>query len=311
MTDARVKTLSLDDYKNPALRKFFIDELHSSLREFGFVGIRNHGIDETLLSDSYELNRALFQLSDAQKQSYSQAELGHRGYTAFGQERAKDNPQPDLKEFWHIGPELNDESAYFMRYPPNVWPHELAQFKAVMLSLYNQLNDVASLVLEAIGLALKIPPTYFADLIHDGNSVLRLIHYPPVAGMNTAQQMRAAPHADINLMTLLVGASDSGLELLDQDGQWLAINSEPGEIIIDTGDMMALITNSRLPATVHRVVNPDSESKARYSMPFFVHPHSDAELQCLAQFRKPDEEYQSISAGDFLQQRLRENGLVK
>ena len=179
-----------------------------------------------------------------------------------------------------------------------------------MLALYEQLNKVASTILCAIGKALDIPSDYFASLTHDGNSVLRLIHYPPVQGMDTDRQMRAAPHADINLMTLLVGASDSGLELLDKKGQWLAVPSAPGEIVVDTGDMMALITGGVLPATVHRVVNPDSEAKARYSVPFFVHPHSDAELKCLPQFRKPSQDYRSITAGEFLQQRLRENGLA-
>lgn len=306
---ASVKTLSLEDYQRLDSRQQFVDNLLSSLAEFGFVGLRDHGISESLLDRCYGLNRELFELPLTNKLAYTQKQLGHRGYTAFGKEHAKDNPQPDLKEFWHIGPQLNSLSPYVDRYPPNVWPDELDDFKETMLELYSQLNRIALQILEAIGIALSLPANYFESLIQDGNSVLRLIHYPPVLGMNTQQQMRAAAHADINLMTLLVGASGSGLQLLDKNSQWLDVVSKPGEIIIDTGDMMALITGGVLPSTHHRVINPESDSKARYSMPFFVHPHGDAELSCFSTLRKDGQRYTSITASEFLQQRLTENGL--
>jgi isopenicillin N synthase-like dioxygenase len=306
-----VKTLSLSHYNAPQTRDDFVRALIGSLKEYGFVVIKDHGIDGTLLSKSQELNKQLFALPTGTKLNYTHPQLGLRGYTAFAKEHAKDNPEPDLKEFWHIGPELGKNSAYYDQYPSNLWPVEITAFKPTMLQLYRQLSSAAGVLLEAIGQGLGLSSNYFPELINDANSVLRLIHYPPVSGMNTQDQMRAAPHADINLMTLLVGASDSGLELLDKNKQWLAVDSNEGEIIVDTGDMMALITGNTLPSTVHRVINPISESKARYSMPFFVHPHANAELNCLPQFRSDKQRsYASISAEEFLQQRLRENGLA-
>ena len=311
-TPTAVKTLSLHDYQNPLNQKRFVSELIASLKAFGFVVIKDHDINQSLLKQSYELNQQLFELSLPSKLAYAKADAGQRGYTAFGKERAKDNPQPDLKEFWHVGPELNTNSHYFSQYPPNIWPSELSDFKSVMLQLYTELSATAAVLLEAIGVGFNIPDNYFPNLIEDGNSVLRLIHYPPIQGMNTAQQMRAAPHADINLMTLLVGASDSGLQLQDRHGDWLDVGANTGEIIVDTGDMMALISGGVLPATVHRVVNPDNKATARYSMPFFLHPHSNAELAYLPEFRSQDKAaiQSSITAGEFLQQRLRENGLA-
>jgi isopenicillin N synthase-like dioxygenase len=306
-----VKTLSLSDYHDSQTRDDFVHALINSLKTFGFVVIKDHCIDDTLLSTSNELNQQLFALPTDKKLDYTHTQLGLRGYTAFAKEHAKDNPEPDLKEFWHIGPEINKSSPYYGQYPNNLWPQEIAGFEPAMLQLYRQLSATASILLEAVGQGLGLSSDYFPQLVKDGNSVLRLIHYPPVAGMNTQDQMRAAPHADINLMTLLVGASDSGLQLLDKNNQWLAVDSQAGEIIVDTGDMMALITGNTLPSTVHRVINPVSESKPRYSMPFFVHPHANAELSCLPQFRSDEKRsYKSISAGEFLQQRLKENGLA-
>ncbi|MFT5572011.1 MAG: isopenicillin N synthase-like dioxygenase [Cryomorphaceae bacterium] len=306
-----VQALSLSHYHNAQTRDDFVRALINSLKTFGFVVIKDHGLDASLLSTSHNLNQQLFALPTDKKLNYTHTQLGLRGYTAFAKEHAKDNPEPDLKEFWHIGPEMDNHSPYYGQYPSNLWPQEIADFEPAMLQLYRQLSDTGGVLLDAVGHGLGLPSDYFPQLIKDGNSVLRLIHYPPVRGMNTQDQMRAAPHADINLMTLLVGASDSGLQLLDRNNQWLAVDSQAGEIIVDSGDMMALITGNTLPSTVHRVINPVSESKPRYSMPFFVHPHANAELTCLSQFRSDEKRnYTSISAGEFLQQRLKENGLA-
>ena len=245
------------------------------------------------------------------KKQYQYEQGGQRGYIDFGLERAKDNQFSDLKEFWHIGPELEIDSQYYAQYPHNLWPTELPDFKNVFAELFLQLEKVANDLLIAMSVGLEVDSNYFSGLVHEGNSVLRLIHYPPVENLDTTNQMRAAAHSDINLLTLLVCASEAGLQLLDQHGQWCDIATQQKEIIVDTGDMMALITGNKLPSTVHRVVNPDDGSKSRYSIPFFMHPHSNAELSCLPQLRDPSKaDYETITAGEFLQKRLRENGVL-
>lgn len=304
-----VPALSLNDSSQD-----FTEALCDSLKKTGFARIVDHGIDTHRLRHAYQTIEQLFDLPFDVKQSYELKDLGIRAYTGFGKEKAKGQSHGDLKEFWHIGKELNADSPYLGIYPENVWPVELPEFKAEFLDLFADLEKIALKLLQHISQGLAIEPSYFPELINDGNSVLRLIHYPPVKGLDTQNQMRAAPHADINLMTLLVGATDSGLQLLDKNDEWQDVQTGPEEIVVDTGDMMALITGNTLPSTVHRVINPDASntknsSKARYSMPFFLHPHSKAMLECLAQFENTGNS-PSISAGDFLQQRLRENGLI-
>ena len=292
----------------------FTNAFCASLKQTGFARIVDHGIDTQQLRHAYQTVKDLFDLPIQAKHTYELSDLGIRGYTGFGKEKAKGQSQGDLKEFWHIGKELNANSQYIGIYPNNVWPIEMPDFKVEFLALFTKLEAIALQLLEHISRGLKIDSAYFPQLINDGNSVLRLIHYPPITGMDTQHQMRAAPHADINLMTLLVGATDSGLQLLDKNNEWQDVHTGADEIVVDTGDMMALLTGNTLPSTVHRVINPDannanSTSKARYSMPFFLHPHSNALLECLPQFENT-ENSSSISAGNFLQQRLRENGLI-
>ncbi len=302
-----VQTLSLDDYFKTSTKTAFIYQLQESLSRTGFVRIRDHGINTTDLIEAYALIKQLFALPQTNKEKYALEQLGIRGYTGFGKERAKGQSSADLKEFWHIGKELEAGSPYYNRYEKNVWPSELPNFKSHFQTLFESLERIALNLLHAIGEGFGIVPNYFPALIEDGNSVLRLIHYPAVAGMDTVNQMRAAAHADINLMTLLVGATDSGLQLLDKEGQWVDIETNQNEIVVDTGDMMARITGNTLPATIHRVINPDNSRDARYSMPFFLHPHSDAILETLPQFK--GDKQAPITAGDFLTQRLAENGL--
>jgi len=301
----------MSDFYQQSTKLEFINELCAALQECGFIIIKDHGIDYQTLSDAYEQCSLLFALTLYEKQQYQCQRGGQRGYTAFGTEKAKGSTFSDLKEFWHIGPSLSKSSSYYKEYPTNLWPSELPKFRQTFTELYEQLQRVAHDVLQALSIGLGIEPTYFDDMVQDGNSVLRLIHYPPVTKMDTVNQMRAAPHSDINLLTLLVCASASGLQLLDRNDQWQDIETNENEIVVDTGDMMALITGNKIPSTIHRVINPDDETKPRYSIPFFLHPHSRVMLGCLPQFReKGGGDYPSITAGDFLQTRLRENGVL-
>lgn len=308
-----VPRLSLLDYlsKDEDKKKRFIEDLFSGLKEYGFIILKDHPIDQSKVDRAYELNHRFFQLPIETKEKYIANNGGQRGFTPFKQEHAKDSEHPDLKEFWHVGRELTKDSSYHGVYPENLWPEEVAEFKKVMTELYEALDETSVILLEAIGRSLNVPLGFFKEMVHDGNSILRTIHYPPTTGEKTSS-VRAAAHEDINLITMLVGATDSGLELLDRDGTWLPVESGPGEIVVDTGDMMSRLTNEVLPATTHRVVNPEAgrENTTRYSMPFFVHPHSKASLKCLESCQGEGEKYPEITAGDFLQQRLREIGLI-
>lgn len=305
----KVPTLSFSNYGNPETRSVFSKALFEAITEFGFVVIKDHGIDPQQFKQAYTLAESLFAQPLETKLKYDGGDLGQRGYIAFGRERAKGNPHPDLKEYWHVGPELDDSHPYKGDYPENFWPSEVPEFKACYSSLYQQLGDLSVKLLECLGEEMGQPAGYFADMVKYGNSIQRLIHYPPLTGLDTGDAIRAAAHADINLMTLLVGATDAGLELQDRDGSWLPVEHNEGEIVMDTGDMMALLTNGQLPSTIHRVVNPEDVSKPRFSIPFFVHPENNFLLSPLPQFSKGSQsEARSITAGDFLHERLRENG---
>lgn len=310
MKSDTIKNLSLLDLK--ADREKFTQELFEGLKEYGFVVIRDHGISADEMAKTYSLVERLFELPVKTKLQYDSGSGGARGYTAFGRENASGNPHADLKEFWHVGQTLNANSQYIGTYADNIWPKELPDFEAVIGGMYRELENLSKILLDVLGDALGLERSFFDEMVSDGNSIYRLLHYPKVEGLDTGRSMRAAPHADINLLTLLLGATDSGLELLDSDGNWLAVESGPNEIVLDTGDMMSRLTNELLPSTVHRVVNPHSQDKSRYSMPFFLHPHSKADLSCLPQcLGKGGAKYPPITAGEFLQQRLEEIGLVK
>ncbi|WP_317929000.1 isopenicillin N synthase family dioxygenase [Halioxenophilus sp. WMMB6] len=309
MSETRqVPSLSLEDYFIPSSQKLFVDQFYNALAEFGFVVIRNHGIHPSLFKQAYRLAESLFNLPDTVKQRYETGS-GQRGYISFGKETAAGFEYPDLKEYWHIGPELPGLSPYLKDYPANIWPDEIAEFREFFIELHQKLNNVAKQLLTALASAMELPADYFSEMICEGNSVQRLIHYPALEKVAASQGVRAAAHADINLMTLLIGATDSGLQLLDRDGKWLAIENELGDLVVDTGDMMARLTNSRLPATVHRVVNPTDNTRARYSIPFFVHPRNEVILDPLPKFVEEGSKLTtSMTAGEFLAERLRENG---
>ena len=305
-----IKRLSMRDLEEN--RESFLSELFTGLQECGFVILRDHAIDFPRREHAYHLLERLFALPVETKLKYDSKDGGRRGYTAFGRENAKGNPHTDLKEFWHVGQELHQNSAYVKDYPDNVWPAEIPEFEAFFKSFYRDLESLGQKILEALGEAMNLEPNFFRNMVTDGNSICRLLHYPATKHLDTQHSMRAAAHADINLLTLLVGATDSGLELLDQKGDWKPVVSSEDEIVLDTGDMMARLTNDVLPATVHRVVNPINQERSRYSIPFFLHPHSKASLECLPQCAGPDgSKYPPITAGEFLEQRLMEIGLTK
>ncbi|MDD0853066.1 2-oxoglutarate and iron-dependent oxygenase domain-containing protein [Halobacteriovorax sp. GB3] len=313
-TVRKVPELSLLSYVNGSEsdRKEFVDKLFIGLKDYGFIVLTDHTVDQKKVDHAYELLKKFYAQPVEVKMNYCGDNGGQRGYTPFKTEHAKDNENPDLKEFWHVGRELSATSQYKGVYPENVWPDsEVPGFKDAFMSLYSAMDETANHLLEAIGMALDLPKDFFAEMVSDGNSILRAIHYPPTVGEDTKSSIRAAAHEDINLITMLVGATDSGLELLDRDGTWLPVQSAPGQIVVDTGDMMSRITNDVLPATTHRVVNPKDDNSERYSMPYFVHPHSNALLSCIASCIGEGAKYPDITAGDFLIQRLKEIGLYK
>jgi isopenicillin N synthase-like dioxygenase len=307
----KVPELSLLSYANgtQADQIKFVDNILAGLKNYGFIVLKDHTIEQKKIDRAYELIQNFFSLPLETKSQYNLNNNGQRGYTAFKTEHAKDNKNPDLKEFWHVGRELITSSTYNGVYPSNVWPTEIIELKNTFLELYEAMDLTSKILLESIGRGLDLPQTYFNDMVTDGNSIIRMIHYPPTKGEDTSNSIRSAAHEDINLITMLVGATDSGLQLLDRDGTWLDVKSGPGEIVVDTGDMMSRITNDVLPATTHRVINPSNDSSARFSMPFFVHPHSNAVLKCVPSCIGKGAKYADITAGEFLIQRLKEIGL--
>ncbi len=307
---AQVPELALAQYLHGDAtdRAEFSRALMSALQWFGFVIIRDHDVPVDTLDQAYSLAQQLFALPAADKQRYAG---GLRGYTPFGTEHARNHRFPDLKEFWQIGREFTPAAVHDEQLPPNVWPDAWPEFRAVFTRLYAALDATGRALLEALAPQLGLDPNYFDPLVRDGNSVLRVIHYPPVPADADPRCVRSAAHEDINFLTLLVAARGSGLELLDRDGRWLPVETAPRNLIVDSGDMLARLTNDVIPATTHRVVNPVGPNVSRYSMPFFMHPTSATSLACLPSCIGTGAKYSAITAGEFLDQRLREIGLLK
>lgn len=309
-----IPVVDLRDFHDPAKREDFIRRFGDALAELGFVAIEGYGIEDAEFAGVYDVYKQFFGLPEEQKKNYEHVETGRRrGYTSFGIEHAKDNATPDLKEFYHVGRELPADHKDFERLPTNVWPEEVEGFKERQLALYEKLDKVAFDCLEALGTYLGADPKFLPEMATNGNTIQRVIHYPVCDGFDTPGAMRAAQHEDINLMTLLPPADESGLEILTREGEWLPVRAIPGQIIADTGDMMVRLTNGKIPATTHRVVNPVGEPKPRYSMPFFVHPHVEAMLEVLPSCLEEGEEpkFAPINNEEFLLERLAEIGLKK
>ncbi|HEX6861387.1 MAG TPA: 2-oxoglutarate and iron-dependent oxygenase domain-containing protein [Thermoanaerobaculia bacterium] len=316
MSAARnIPTIDLSDYLtgDADSRRRFVQTLGEGLVEFGFLNVEGHGIDPDLIRGTYQLWQRFFDLPEEVKRKYAGAGDGSRGYTPFGVEHAKDNPLPDLKEFWHVGQEPPEGHPLRREYPGNVWPEEIPEIRQPTQRLYESLERVAENVLRALAEHFELPRETFASMMTLGNSVLRVIHYPPVPP-DVDPAVRASEHEDINLITLLCEATDSGLEILTREGEWLAVETGEGQIVMDAGDMLSRCTNRVVPATTHRVVNPPSAAnRERYSMPFFVHPYPSCDLTVMDRFVSADDppKFPPITAGDFLDQRLREIGLKK
>ena len=288
---------------DPIQQQSFVLTIGKALEDVGFFALVNHGVDRSLIQRSYQLAQAFFELPDEVKLRYEDLTLnGQRGFTRFGREHAKDQPAPDLKEFWHVGRECH---------LANFDPIEVPEFRLVMEQLYGQLEQCAVKLLEACALYLGEPRSFLSDSTIDADTILRIIHYPPVSSRADPASLRSAPHEDINLITLLCEATDSGLELLQRDGTWKAIPNFPGQIIVDSGDMLQHLTNGLLKSTTHRVVNPGDRSR-RFSMPFFVHPTTETDLtplQSCIERTGGATTFPTITAGEYLYRRLAEIGL--
>ena len=303
-----IPVVDLREFLDPTRRDAFVRALGEGLERFGFVAVTGHGISETLLARAYDVAGDVFALPASVKARYEIPSNGRqRGYTSLGVEHAKDHLVPDLKEFWHIGRNLSPDHPLAISgdVPANHHPEELPAFTDVFDALFAQMEDFANRLLVAVAAYLGQREDYFREMVADGNSVLRVIHYPPVGEDIPMGAVRAAAHEDINLLTVLPVATAPGLELLTRHGVWMPVHTPPDVMVCDTGDMMARLTGGRLPATTHRVVNPELDRSARLSMPFFLHPHPDHLLQPL--FGEPTP---PIRAREFLLERLRAIGVA-
>jgi isopenicillin N synthase-like dioxygenase len=309
-----IPTLDIARFISPtsaADRDAFVAELGAAYREWGFAGIRNHGIPQAQIDAAYEVFKNFFALPDEAKTKYRlPGSGGARGYTAFGVETAKDSKHFDLKEFWHIGREIPVDSRYTDVMAPNLWPDEVPNFREHGYALYQQLDALGGYVLAALALHIGLPEDYFVDKTNSGNSILRPIHYPPIISEDIPN-VRAGAHEDINLITLLVGASAAGLEVKSKQGEWVPFTSDADTIVVNIGDMLQRLTNHVYPSTTHRVTNPPGEAarKPRYSVPFFLHPNPDFLIDVLPSTITPDNPSrysEAITAQGYLEQRLRE-----
>ena len=293
----------------------FVSRLGKAYEEVGFVSVKNHGISDELIAKLYEEIQQFFALPEETKTKYKRPELaGQRGYTSFGTEHAKGYEAPDLKEFFQFGQVIDDGNTVAGEYPDNVTVDELPQFTPTMLSAYRAFEKSGISLLQAIALFLDLDEHYFDEYVHNGNSILRAIYYPPITE-EPKSAIRAEQHEDINLITLLVGASADGLQVLSMQGEWVPVTSLPEQIVVNVGDMLQRLTNNRLKSTTHRVVNPPKEKwdMPRYSIPFFLHPRSSMSLACLESCitEATPKAYEDYTAGQYLDERLGEIGLKK
>jgi isopenicillin N synthase-like dioxygenase len=295
-------------------KKNFVAQLGKAYEEVGFVAVKNHGIPDDLIADLYKYVQQFFSLPDDVKLSYEKKELaGQRGYTSFGREHAKGFDAPDLKEFFQYGQTVEDGEKT-EDYPYNVVVDEIPEFTPTLYNAYRNFEKSGKALLQAIALYLGLDEHYFDNWVHNGNSILRAIHYPPIKN-EPKSAIRAEQHEDINLITLLVGASADGLQILTRQNEWVGVTSLPEQIVVNVGDMLQRLTNNKLRSTTHRVVNPPKElwGTSRYSIPFFLHPKSNMNLACLEGCIDDEKgkAYEDVTAGEYLDERLREIGLKK
>lgn len=318
MSTITIPRLDLNTYINGTAeeRKQFSNDIGKAFNETGFVTITNHGLSKELIDKLYDQVKALFAEPDAVKQQYEIPGLaGQRGYTGKGKETAKGFKTPDLKEFWQIGQTVTDDDALKAQYPDNVTVNELPEFNPTTIEVYKKLETAGKHLLRAIAVYLELPENYFDDKVHNGNSILRTLHYFPITDPDSVPDdaVRAGAHEDINLITLLIGASADGLELLTRDNTWFPVKAYGEDLVVNVGDMLQRLTNNKLKSTTHRVVNPPRELMkfSRFSVPFFLHPKSGMDLTSLDSCidEQHPKLYTDITAGEYLDERLREIGL--
>ena len=312
-----IPSVDLSDFTegNKETKAAFIKELGKAYEEIGFVAVKNHGLSDALCAELYEQVKGFFTLSKEEKEAYEIEGLaGQRGYVSFGKEHAKNKNEGDLKEFWHFGQTVEDNDPIKEEYPDNVQVNELPEFNAIGREVYQKLEATGREMLRAIALHLNLDENYFDAKIHNGNSILRPIHYPPITH-EPKNAVRAAEHEDINLITLLMGASADGLQVLNKSGEWISVTALPDQIVVNVGDMLQRLSNNKLKSTTHRVVNPPRENwgSSRYSIPFFLHPRSEVSLNCLPSCisESNPKNFSDITAGEYLEQRIIELGLKK
>jgi isopenicillin N synthase-like dioxygenase len=312
-----IPSVDLADFlsDDPKRKEKFIHEIGSAYEDIGFVALKNHFLSDALVEKLYAEVEKFFQLPKETKLGYEREDLGgQRGYVSFGKEHAKGKKEGDLKEFWHFGQEVAPDVTIEDQYPDNVIVKELPEFNATGMEAYRMLEKTGIHVLRALSLHIGMDEHYFDHWASNGNSILRPIHYPPITS-EPDNAVRAGAHGDINLITLLMGASAPGLQVQNRAGEWIDAIAQEDELVINVGDMLQRHTNNKLRSTIHRVVNPprDLWHTSRYSIPFFLHPRSDMKLDCLEECidENNPKQYEDITAGDFLHQRLVEIGLIK
>lgn len=300
---------------DPIRKEKFIKEIGNAYENIGFVALKGHFLDDKLVADLYKEVKNFFDLPLEIKEKYEIPGIGgQRGYVSFGKEAAKGKKEGDLKEFWHFGQYVEDNPALEAEYPANVIVVELPKFNEIGKETYRMLEKTAKYVLRALALHLDLEETYFDNYIKNGNSILRPIHYPPIQDEPKGAE-RAAAHGDINLITLLMGAQGKGLQVQNHKGEWIDAMAEPDELMINVGDMLSRHSNNKLKSTIHRVINPPRElwGTSRYSIPFFMHPISEMKLDVLENCidENNPKQFEDITAGEFLDERLRDLGLKK
>ncbi len=300
---------------NAQQKEQFIQELGNAYEEVGFVAVKNHGVPADLIADLYKYVQQFFSLPITKKREYEIPDLaGQRGYTSFGKEHAKGSDAPDLKEFFQFGQKAEGNDFVPEEYPENVQVHEIAAFNPTFQQAYRAFEQSGTKLLQAIALYLGLEEHYFDEWVRNGNSILRAIHYPPITN-EPKSAIRAEQHEDINLITLLVGASADGLQILTKQNEWVPVTSLPDQIVVNVGDMLQRLTNNKLRSTTHRVVNPPRElwHTSRFSIPFFLHPKGNMSLACLSSCVDDahPKQYPDATAGEYLDERLREIGLKK
>lgn len=311
-----IPSVDLQDFvsDNAEKKQRFTDQIGAAFENIGFVALSGHFLSEELVADLYAEIKKFFNLPQETKDTYEIEGIGgQRGYTSFGKEHAKGRIEGDLKEFWHFGQYVENNSKLEEEYPDNVVVKELPEFNKVGKETFQMLEKTAKYVLRALALHLDLKETYFDDYIKNGNSILRPIHYPPITE-EPKNAVRAAAHGDINLITLLMGAHGRGLQVKNNKGEWVDAIARPDQLMINVGDMLSRLTNNKLKSTIHQVVNPPKEfwGKSRYSIPFFMHPVSEMSLNCLENCvdDKHPKQFADITAGEFLHERLIDLGLI-